>query len=125
VKKDDSLFCVIYSLNDGDDWKDPKNWIKSNPNLDITQKSSFIASQVQQAVNSPSDEVGVKTKNLNIWCDSATVWIPDEYIIKASKKLNIDDFKGEDCYVGVDLASDVDLNAVSYLFVREIILFHQ
>ena len=119
IKKDESFFSVIYSLDDKDDWKNPDNWIKSNPNLGITINPDFIKKQVQQAINSPDDEVGVKTKNLNVWCDSASVWIPDEYVVKASKKLNIDDFKGEDCYIGVDLAADVDLNAVSYLFVRD------
>jgi len=118
VKQDDSLFSIIYSLDDGDDWKDSKNWIKSNPNLGVTVKESFITKQVQQAINSPGDEVGVKTKNLNVWCDSATTWIPDNYVIEATEKLNIDDFKGENCYIGVDLASNTDLTAVSYLFVR-------
>jgi phage terminase large subunit-like protein len=118
-KQDESFFGIIYSLDEGDDWRDPKNWIKSNPNLDITVKSSFLQKQVQQAINSPADEIGVKTKNLNIWCDSATTWIPDEYIIKATQKLYKDDYKGYECYIGVDLASNVDLTAVSYLFVDE------
>jgi phage terminase large subunit-like protein len=119
VKQDDSFFGVIYSLDEKDDWKDSKNWVKSNPNLGVTVNQDFLEKQVQQAVNSPNDEVGVKTKNLNVWCDSATTWIPDEYIIKASKKLNIADFTGEDCYIGVDLASTVDLTAVSYMFFRD------
>jgi phage terminase large subunit-like protein len=118
VKKDDSFFGVIYSLDEKDDWRNPDLWIKSNPNLNVTVNKEFLEKQVQQAINSPGDEVGVKTKNLNIWCDSATTWIPDEYIIKASKKLRFEDFKGEDCFIGVDLASNVDLTAVSYLFVR-------
>jgi phage terminase large subunit-like protein len=119
VKKDDSFFGVIYSLDDKDDWRDPAMWPKSNPNLNVTVKTDFLQEQVTQAINSPNDEVGVKTKNLNIWCDSATTWIPDEYIIKASKKLSIEDFKGEDCWIGVDLASNTDLTAVSYMFFRD------
>lgn len=118
VKVDDSFFGVIYSIDEADDWKDPATWIKSNPNLNVTVNNDFLEGQVRQAINSPNDEVGVKTKNLNVWCDSATTWIPDEYVIKASKRLNINDFKDEDCYIGVDLASNVDLTAVSYLFVK-------
>ena len=119
VKKDDSFFGIIYSLDEKDDWKDPATWPKSNPNLNITVHTDFLQEQVTQAINSPNDEVGVKTKNLNIWCDSATTWIPDEYVLKATNKLKIEDFKGEDCFIGVDLASNVDLTAVSYMFVRE------
>jgi phage terminase large subunit-like protein len=58
-------------------------------------------------------------------CDSATVWIPDEYILKATKKLDINDFNfiGEDCYIGIDLSSNVDLTAVCYLFVKDNIYY--
>jgi phage terminase large subunit-like protein len=118
VKEDESFFGLIYSLDEGDDWKLSENWIKSNPNLGVTVDKSFLKKQVLQAINSPNDEVGVKTKNLNLWCDSASVWIPDEYIVNASKKLDIIDFAGLECYVGVDLAANVDLTAVSYLFVK-------
>ena len=71
MKQDDSLFSIIYSLDEEDDWSDDMTWIKSNPNLDITVNSSFIQKQVIQAKNNPSDEVGIKTKNLNMWCDVA------------------------------------------------------
>ena len=119
AKTDDSLFSIIFSLDEEDDWTDPDLWIKANPNIDVTVNKEFIQKQVNQAINSPSDEVGVKTKNLNLWCDSAHTWIADNYVINSVKKISIDDFKGETCFVGVDLASNVDLTAVSYLFVRD------
>lgn len=119
LKEDESFFSVIYSMDEGDDWKLPENWLKSNPNLGVTVDKSFLKKQVQQAINSPSDEVSVKTKNLNLWCDSSNVWIPDSYIVNASRKLSIADFAGMECFVGVDLASNVDLTAIAYLFVKE------
>jgi len=119
IKKDDSFFGIVYSMDEGDEWKDEKNWIKANPNLNITISSDFLKKQVRQAVNSSPDEVGVKTKNLNMWCDSATVWIPDDYVLKATKKLRKKDFNGEECFIGVDLSSNRDLTAVSYLFVKD------
>jgi phage terminase large subunit-like protein len=119
IKQDDSFFAIIYCMDLEDDWKDEKNWIKSNPNLDVTISKDFLRKQVLQAVNNPADEVGVKTKNLNIWCDTATVWIPDEYILKATKKIKKSDFKDMDCYVGVDLSSNRDLTAVAYMFFRD------
>jgi len=118
LKQDDSFFSVIYSLDDDDDWKDESNWQKANPNLDVTISKEFIKTQVQQAVNNPSDEVGVKTKNLNIWCDSADVWIPDNYILQATKKIDDDFYIKKDVYCGVDLSSNIDLTAVSYLTVE-------
>jgi phage terminase large subunit-like protein len=119
VKQDDSFFGVIYSIDKDDDWQNPNVWQKSNPNLGITVNIDFLKEQVQQAINSPNDQVQVKTKNLNVWCDSITSWILDEYILNATKKVDIAEFKGRNCYIGVDLASIADLTAVSYLFVKD------
>lgn len=123
IKEDDSFFSVIFSLDEEDDWKDPASWVKSNPNIDITVSSNFIGKQVLQAINSPSDEVGVRTKNLNQWCDSATVWIPDNYVIAATRKIRREDFYELPCYVGVDLSSNIDLTAVAYLYEKEDIFY--
>ena len=79
----------------------------------------YIKGQVQQAINNPADEVGVKTKTLNLWCDSSDVWLPEEYIIKSSSKVDLEQFKDMVCYVGVDLAATSDLTAVAYLIVTE------
>lgn len=119
LKVDDSLFVAIYSLDEGDDWTDNKNWIKCTPNLDVTVTSRYIREQVQSAINNPSEEVGVKTKTLNLWCDSAAVWLPEQYIVKCSQRINLDEFNDAECYVGVDLAATSDLTAVSYLVVKD------
>ena len=120
AKEDDSFFAVIFSMDEGDDWKNPDLWVKANPNLGVTVYPDFIEKQIQQAINSPAtDEIGVKTKNLNIWCDSSSTWIPDDHIIEATQKLNIEDFRGQECYVGVDLASNTDLTVVAYMFERD------
>lgn len=118
IKEDDSLFSVIYSLDEDDSWQEPANWVKSNPNLGVTVNKDFIQKQVIQAKNNPSDEVGIKTKNLNVWCDTAQTWIPDDYILKATQKLHLDYFENDECYIGVDLGSTQDFTAVSYEFFK-------
>jgi phage terminase large subunit-like protein len=87
--------------------------------LNVTVKSSYIKKQIKKAVNSPSEEAGVKTKNINIWCDSENVWIPEHYILSASRDISIDSFKSRDCYVGIDLSSTSDLTAMTALFPDE------
>ncbi len=119
LKEDDTLFVLIYALDEGDDWKDEKMWAKSNPNLGVTVKPKYLREQVQKAINSPSEEVGVKTKNINMWCDSSTVWIPEHYILEASRAVNIDDFIDKECFVGIDLSSTSDLTSMSALFPDE------
>ena len=119
LKEDDSMFIAIYSLDEDDDWTEEKNWLKCTPNLDVTVTQKYIREQVQSAINNPSEEVGVKTKTLNLWCDTAEVWLPENYIIKASGKIDLQQLKDFPCYVGVDLAATSDLTAVSYLVVND------
>ena len=113
LKHDDEMFIAIYSLDDGDDWTDEAVWVKANPNLDVTVTTKYIRGQVQQAKNNPSEEVSTVTKNLNRWMDAADVWIPEHYIVDATRDITLDMFAGEACYIGVDLASTGDLTAVA------------
>lgn len=120
LKEDDSFFMAIYSLDENDDWKDEENWIKSNPNMDVTVKSSYLRKEVRKAMNTPSDEVNVKTKNLNMWCDSSDVWIPDDYILACSRKVDLADFTtNDDCFAGIDLSSTSDLTCVSFMIPKD------
>ena len=116
LKEDDTLFALIYALDEGDDWKNEKVWGKSNPNLGVTVKPKYLREQVQKAINSPSEEVGIKTKNINMWCDAETVWIPDHYILNASANLDFEQFRDMDCYAGIDLSSTSDLTCMSFMF---------
>lgn len=118
LKEDDTTFAAIYSLDEDDDWKDETCWIKSNPNLGVTVKLSYVRNQVQKAINSPSEEVGVRTKTINQWCDSENIWIPDHYILSASKDIRIEDYAGCDCYAGIDLSSTSDLTCAAFLFLK-------
>ena len=123
LKTDDSMFIAIYSLDDKDNWTDKDNWVKCTPNLNVTVTSKYIKEQVQSAINNPSEEVGVKTKTLNLWCDVADVWLPENYIVKASKDIHLEDFRDCECYIGVDLSATSDLTAVSYLIEKDNIYY--
>lgn len=115
LKEDDTLFIAIYCLDKEDDWKDEAVWVKSNPNLGVTVQTKYIKTQVRKAINTPSDEVGIKTKNLNIWCDAEKTWIKDDYILSASANVNLEEYSGLDCFIGVDLSSTSDLTSFSVM----------
>ena len=40
---DDEFFPVIFSMDDKDDWKDEKNWVKANPSLGCLSTSTQSA----------------------------------------------------------------------------------
>lgn len=121
IKEDDSRFCVIYTLDENDNWKDEENWIKCSPNLGVTVKKSYIRNQVTSAVNDPSEEVGVLTKTLNLWCDTAESWIPDQDVQECMSGVHVEfeDHRGDICYIGVDLASVNDIVSVTFLFDKD------
>lgn len=115
-KTDDSVFIAIYSLNEDDNWQDESVWEKCAPNLNVTVTKKYIREQVQSAINNPGEEVGVRTKTLNQWCDSSEVWIPDLNVNKCRGSFDWEKFRGEYVYLGVDLASVSDLTALSWCF---------
>lgn len=115
LKEDDTLFIAIYCLDKEDDWKDEAVWVKSNPNLGVTVQTKYLKTHVRKAINTPSDEVGIKTKNLNIWCDAEKTWIKDDYILSASANVNLEEYNGLDCFIGVDLSSTSDLTSFSVM----------
>lgn len=112
---DDTWFAAIFQLDEGDDWTDEKNWIKSNPNLGVATDVEFIRNQVKSAKQSPANEVSIKTKNFNIWCQTAETWIYDDVIKSKEQQVNLDDFLDEESYIGVDLSSIEDLSSFTVL----------
>ena len=118
-KVDDTLFCLIYTIDEEDDWCDESNWIKANPNLNVSVKEEFIEQQVNQAKNNPIQEVSVRTKLLNQWLDSSSSWIPMSFVDKSFAKVDLEEFRDEYCYVGVDLGSVSDLTAVSVMIPKD------
>lgn len=115
-KEDDEQFQAIYELDEGDDWTDEKNFIKANPNLGVTVTTKYLKNEIQSALNNSALEVSVKTKNLNMWVSSQDVWIPDSYIRKVMQPVNLSDYKGEDCFMGVDLSAVSDLTCTNIMF---------
>ena len=116
--EDDSNFPLIFSLDDDDDWSDQGVWVKANPNLNVSVRLENLIADYNQAKNEGgSTEVNFKTKNLNIWTDSADVWIQDEvWQSNTGTEINIEDLRGQRCFVGIDFAKESDLNAMCLIF---------
>ncbi|HQK28329.1 MAG TPA: terminase large subunit [Smithellaceae bacterium] len=117
IKEQDNTFVIIFTLDEVDDWKDPKNWGKSNPNLGVSVKADYLNEEFNSAVNrGGSEEVNFKTKNLNVWVDAPTVWIKDELVVSCRHGVMDEELTGQVCYAGLDLASHVDITALALYF---------
>ncbi len=124
--QDDHFFAIIYTLDEGDDWKDPKNWPKANPNQGISVSAEYIAGQVQIAENFPHRRGTILTKHFGIWSNAAKPWMPMERWQACAntdwqgkpRTLQIADFRGEACWHGADLGAKIDLASRSLVFKR-------
>jgi phage terminase large subunit-like protein len=113
----DHFFGIIYTLDDWDDWKDPWVWGKANPNLGVSVREDYLKERVALAETSASKVRDVKTKNLNIWCQSVLGWISAEQWKKCGTPLFDEaELAGRSCYGGMDLSATQDITAVVLTF---------
>lgn len=117
--EDDTLFSAIYTLDEDDDWANPEVWVKANPSLGVTVTYDYLEKQVKKAQNNTSLEVGIRTKNFNQWVSSQDIWISNDLLLDSTQNINLNDFKGQFGYVGIDLASVSDLTALSVMIPVE------
>lgn len=114
--QNDSLVAFIYTLDEGDDWTNESVWIKSNPNLNVTVSIDYIRDRITQAKTSSLIENDVKVKTLNCWVQSVETWISDTNLTARMEHVYLDQLKGEETYIGVDLAAVSDLTCWTALF---------
>jgi phage terminase large subunit-like protein len=118
---DDEWFAYMCALDEGDDWRDEKVWIKANPNLGISIPLDYLRKEVREAQGIPSQEAITKRLNFCIWNEDGRRWMPIEPW-DACGKLSSDwktlreELKGQECFGGIDLALTNDLSAFALVF---------
>ncbi|MCK4578178.1 MAG: terminase large subunit, partial [Candidatus Marinimicrobia bacterium] len=116
VFEDAGLFVYIASLDEGDKWTDPANYIKANPNLGVSVDMQNLLDEAEKAKNSPSRQDAFKQKKLNIWVQSADRWLDVDAWKKLAKPRAEKDLAGQAYCFGFDAAETVDFTAAVFLF---------
>lgn len=118
------FFAIIFTIDGpdeyddgrkvGDDPFDPSKWIKANPLIEVSQPLRDEVTKVAiEAQASPSQEGEFKTKHLNMWLGAASAWLNvARWQARGDSTLRLRDFRGLDCYIGVDLADKDDISAL-------------
>lgn len=118
--EDDSQFGIIYGLDDEDDWGSEGALIKANPNWGISVRPEVILPLQAKALQLPSATNNFRTKHCNDWVSTDTTWMDIRAWERcADTGLCLEDFEGQPCWVGIDLASKVDIASMALLFERE------
>lgn len=119
VKTDERVFGIIYTLDEEDDYFDPATWIKANPNLGKSVQLDELTAQARKAEGTPSALNNFLTKRLNVWVSGESPWMSMPAWEKCSRKLELSDFAGARCWMGLDLAQKKDFAALCLVFPRD------
>ncbi len=116
--EDDQAFGIIYGLDDDDDWDTVEAQIKANPNYGVSIDPDFLKGQLSQARRSAVKQAAYKTKHLNQWVGAKAAWMNMLAYQACRKNIKLEDFKGANCYVGIDLASKIDIASKAILIEK-------
>ncbi len=116
---DETFFGIIYTIDDDDDWTDPKIWAKANPNLGVSIYPADIERLCRKAMQLPSAQNNFLTKRLNVWVNADSAWMDMRAWDRCGDpSLTMEDFTGEPCVDAFDLASKIDIASRARLFRR-------
>jgi phage terminase large subunit-like protein len=117
VVDDETWFGIIFTIDEGDDWRDPAVWRKANPNLGISLKPDSLEAASRKAQAMPSAQANFLTKNLNVWVSSDSAWMDmTAWDACANRALTVESVEHLPCWIPLDLASKVDVAAAPRLF---------
>lgn len=118
----EDFFVDVFTLDKNDHWQDETVWIKSNPYLASTphgMKTLRIDAQTAADMGG-SDLQDFLVKSMNLWPrNEDNQYIIPEWWTDNAHSLQLSDFSGQPCYVGLDLSSGGDLTSVSLIFPRD------
>ena len=111
------LFIMIYTIDKEDDWTDFEVWKKANPNYGVSVFHDFLFRQYQEAIRDARKQNILKCKHLNVWNNAAEAFFNMvDYERCSDSMISLNDFYGEQLFLGLDLASKIDLVSVMLLF---------
>jgi len=115
--QDETTFCVIWTIDDGDAWDLEAALIKANPNWGVSINPDGILAELEVARRDPRKQAAFKTKYLNLWVTSKEGFFNvAQWQSLAQPEIRPEDFAACDCYLAGDLASKHDLVALMQLF---------
>lgn len=120
VFTNDAQFVYIAEMDEADDIWDFKNWIKANP---LVCKDVEDLENLKKVGDSARDMGGddlrdFLTKALNIWIQfTDDQYIKPKFWKECESERTLEDFRGQKCYVGLDLSSGGDLTSLALVFV--------
>jgi phage terminase large subunit-like protein len=113
----DQQFAIVYTIDDDDDPYNPISWEKANPNWGVSVDPDRIEATAKKSKVDASTKNNFLVKHLNTWLDASQPFFDKQrWLEHGNRDLKIEDFYGEPCYVGIDLASKIDICSFAFVF---------
>ena len=117
VVQDESYFGIIYTIDEEDDWTEPSSWAKANPNWNGSVNPEDIERKARKAMTMAAATNNFLTKHLNVWVNADTAWMDLQAWDKCGNpERTLTQYEGRKCWIGLDLASKIDVAALVLLF---------
>lgn len=114
--ENDTYFGFVATVDDPEDWKNPIEWQKANPNWGISIYPDQFQSEFTDAEQSEYKQASFKRKKLNIWVQGEQKWLSVAEWAACNRTFDPKDLLGKPCWGGLDLSSTRDLTALLLTF---------
>ena len=121
--EDDTWFGIIFTLDEGDDWRDESVWIKANPNLGVSKNLDDLQMKAKRAGQMSAALNNFLRRELNVWVQGDFKWMNMDMWRACGGDVPALDMpqwlSGETAYAGLDLSSTSDITAFLMVFPAE------
>jgi phage terminase large subunit-like protein len=114
--EDDTWFSIIWEMDIDDNWQSPEVWKKVNPNWGVSVDPVNFEAKAKKAKETPASKYNFLVKHLNSWQNSHAPFFSVDHFDKCDDSAKLINMRNEKCFLGVDLASKIDLACVSAVF---------
>ncbi|WP_200974441.1 terminase large subunit [Echinicola sp. 20G] len=119
IIEDETFLPVIFEADENDDPFSIETAKKANPSFGKSIKEEYLIEQINKAKAIPTYLNTYRQLHLNIWVDSVEAWISNLDWMGGQIDYGEEDLLGMDCWAGLDLSNNKDLNAFVLVFPQD------
>ncbi|MBK7873927.1 MAG: terminase large subunit [Saprospiraceae bacterium] len=116
--EDNTIFPMIYALDDDNNWTNKNFWIQFAPGVDdgLPSYDAIEAAQKKAIDEGGETLAATKVKTFNIWQRSKEEFVDPDAWEGGSEAIDELSLYGRECFAAFDLGRNDDLTALGYLF---------
>jgi phage terminase large subunit-like protein len=114
-----SYFALVYAAQKDDDWNSPETWRKANPSFGAVLREDNLRELYEEARDNPSEQPNFKRYHMNMWVQSADIWIGADKWAACEAQYTAEDMDGCRCYAAMDMSQTEDMTALALWFPEQ------